>query len=70
MRRQSTSLRLHFDPGATCLAAARECEAEIFLRAYGNTRDEIADEYGPYEHASVFMALDRPRPTTSWPRPG
>ena len=56
MRRQS-SLRLHFDPTGDVLAGARECEAEVFLRAYGNTRDEIADEYGPYEDASVFIAL-------------
>jgi hypothetical protein len=56
MRRQS-SLRLHFDPTGDVLAGARECEAEVFLRTYGNTRAEIADEYGPYEDASVFIAL-------------
>jgi hypothetical protein len=54
---KATSLQLHFDPVGDVLAAARECEAEIFLQAYGNTRDEIADEYGPYEQASAFIAL-------------
>jgi hypothetical protein len=52
-----TPLELHFDPTGDLLAAARDCEAEVFLRAYGNTREEIADEYGPYEDASAFVAL-------------
>jgi hypothetical protein len=55
--RSRSALRLHFDPTGDVLAGARECEAEVFLRAYGNTRDEIADEYGPYEDSSVFIAL-------------
>jgi hypothetical protein len=48
---------LRFDPEADLLAATRECEAEVFLRAYGNTRQQLEDEYGPYEQASVFIAL-------------
>ncbi len=54
---KSTSFELHFDPTGDVLEAARDCEAEVFLRAYGNTRDEIADEYGPYEDSSAFIAL-------------
>ena len=50
-------LSLRFDPEADLLAATRECEAEVFLRAYGNTRQQLEDEYGPYEQASVFIAL-------------
>lgn len=48
---------LHFDVQGDLLDSARECEAEVFLRWYGNTRDELADEYGPYEDSSVFMAV-------------
>ena len=50
-------LSLRFNPDAELLAATRDCEAEVFLRAYGNTRQQLQDEYGPYEHASVFIAL-------------
>lgn len=48
---------LHFDVQDDLLASARECEAEVFLRWYGNTRSELEDEYGPYEDSSVFMAV-------------
>jgi hypothetical protein len=39
------------------LDRARACEAEVFLRAYGNTEADLAEEYGPYEDASLFIAL-------------
>jgi hypothetical protein len=50
-------LSLLFNPEADLLAATRDCEAEVFLRVYGNTRQQLEDEYGPYEQASVFIAL-------------
>ncbi len=50
-------LSLRFNPEADLLEAARECEADVFLRVYGNTRQQLEDEYGPYEPASVFIAL-------------
>lgn len=50
-------LSLRFNPEADLLEAARECEADVFLRVYGNTRQQLEDEYGPYESASVFIAL-------------
>ena len=53
-------LSLQFDPEPDLAEAARECEAEVFLRAYGNTREQLRDEYGPYEDASVFIALSEP----------
>ena len=53
----ATPLRLVFDPSGAELAAARACEAEIFFRTYGNTAAQLQLEYGPYEDASVFMAL-------------
>jgi len=36
---------------------ARHVEAEVFDEAFGNTRDLMADEYGPYEGASVFCCV-------------
>ncbi len=53
----STPLRLVFDPAGDELAATRACEAEIFFRTYGNTVEQLELEYGPYEDASVFLAL-------------
>lgn len=53
----STDLRLVFDPGAQLLEAARACEAEVFLRWFGNTREQLCDEYGAYEDASVFVVI-------------
>ncbi|MGJ7440955.1 hypothetical protein [Aquipuribacter sp. MA13-6] len=52
--------RLVFDPTGDLLAAARECEADVFLARYGNTREQLAQEYGPYEQQSVFLALATP----------
>lgn len=53
-------LSLQFNPEHELLAATRDCEAAVFLRAYGNTREQLAAEYGPYEDASVFIALTEP----------
>ena len=50
-------LRVHFDPQGTLLEEARACESAIFLHWYGNTNEQLAAEYGPYESTSVFVAL-------------
>ncbi|HKG51217.1 MAG TPA: hypothetical protein VKB14_12320 [Actinomycetales bacterium] len=50
-------VRLLFDVQDDLLESARECEAEVFLRWYGNTGEQLAEEYGPYEDSSVFVAL-------------
>lgn len=50
-------LRLVFDPAGAVLASARDCEAEVFLRWFGNTREQLAQEYEPYEDATVFVAV-------------
>ena len=48
------------DPAGEQLRAAQECEAAVFLESYGNTAAQWAEEYGPYESQSVFVAvLDR-----------
>lgn len=50
-------LTMHVDPTGDVLESARDCEAEVFLRWFGNTRAELADEYGPYEDSTVFLAV-------------
>jgi hypothetical protein len=50
-------LNLHFDVRGDLLNAARECEEDVFLQAFGNTREQLADEYGPYNDQSVFVAV-------------
>ena len=55
----SRPLQLHFDPAGALLEAARACEADVFLRWFGNTREQLDDEYAPYDDASVFIALAR-----------
>ncbi len=52
-----TLLRFVLDPVGDELAAALDCEAEVFLESYGNTVGQLADEYGPYGEATGFMAL-------------
>jgi hypothetical protein len=42
------------DPAA---ALARELEREVFYATFGNTRELLADEYGPYEEGSVFLCV-------------
>ena len=51
------SARLVFDVRGPLLEAARACEAEVFLQWYGNTREQLDQEYGPFDASSVFLAL-------------
>ena len=51
------TLRLCFDVRDDLLEGARACEREVFDSAYGNTPEQLAAEYGPYDEASVFIAL-------------
>ena len=48
---------MHVDVRGSLLASARDCEAEVFLRWFGNTRAQLDAEYGSYEDSSVFVAL-------------
>ncbi|MDO8120450.1 hypothetical protein Q6346_03875 [Isoptericola sp. b490] len=54
----SVDARLHVNPTGALLDAARDCELQVFSEWYGNTAAEFADEYGPYDDASVFLALE------------
>ena len=53
----SDVLTVAFNVTGDELAAARACEADVFLSAFGNTRDQLDDEYGPYDEASLFMSV-------------
>jgi hypothetical protein len=53
----SDVLTLSFNVTGNELEAARACEADVFLSSFGNTRDQLQDEYGPYDEASVFMSV-------------
>jgi hypothetical protein len=50
-------LNLHFDVRGDLLASARQCEEDVFLQAFGNTRSQLDEEYGPYDDQSVFVAV-------------
>lgn len=50
-------LRFVFDPIGEELAAAKRCEAQVFLDTYGNTTEEFDLEYGPYEASTGFMTV-------------
>lgn len=51
---------LRFDPSGEQLQAAIECEAAVFHHAYGNTAQQLAEEYGPFQPASVFIGVYEP----------
>jgi hypothetical protein len=57
---RTSVFRLEFDPQGERREAARHCEAEVFLESFGNTAEQMAEEYGPYEDASVFLAVTDP----------
>lgn len=50
--------RMHFDAQGALQESARSCEAEVFRDRYGNTREQLAEEYGDYEDSSVFLVLE------------
>ena len=53
----SATLTLKFNVHGDEQIAARECEADVFLSAFGNTRDQLEEEYGPYEDQSLFLSV-------------
>jgi hypothetical protein len=42
------------EPGA---AASRMLEQSVFLEAFGNTAEQLAEEYGRYESSSIFFCV-------------
>ena len=57
---QEKQFSMHFDPLGPVREAAESCEAAVFLEAYGNTAQQWREEYGPYDAASVFIAIMEP----------
>jgi hypothetical protein len=50
-------LRLVFDPQGDLRRASQACEEEVFAARYGNSAAQLAEEYGPYAAASMFVAI-------------
>ena len=53
----TTELAMHFQVTGRLLESALECESEVFLRWFGNTPEQLAGEYGPYEDATAFLVV-------------
>lgn len=53
----SAPFRLHIDVQGELREAALNCEAEVFLRWFGNTREQLQEEYGPYDDQSMFIVV-------------
>lgn len=54
---QASLLYLRFNVTGDLLEGARQCEEDVFLNAFGNTRDQLDFEYGPYDPQSVFLTV-------------
>ena len=50
-------LFLNFNVTGALLDAARQCEEDVFLKAFGNTREQLDAEYGPYDEQSIFLTV-------------
>lgn len=53
----ATQLSMHFQPAGPLLESALDCEAEVFYQWFGNTREQLAQEYDPYLDATVFLVV-------------
>jgi hypothetical protein len=53
----TTELAMHFQVTGRLLESALDCESEVFLRWFGNTHEQLAEEYGPYEDATAFLVV-------------
>jgi hypothetical protein len=53
----SSLLHLGFNVKGDLLNAARQCEEDVFLKAFGNTREQLDSEYGPYDDQSLFLTV-------------
>jgi hypothetical protein len=59
----SEQLYLDFNVTGDLLEAARRCEQDVFLAAFGNTREQLEEEYGPYDAQSIFLTVSDSRGT-------
>jgi hypothetical protein len=51
--------RLELTPARLAHEEVRRCELEVFGHWYGNTREEFAQAYGPYEGRTAFLSVTR-----------
>ena len=56
-RRSRCPTRIRFSVSGVLAEAARECEAEVFWRRYGNSRAQLEDEYGPFLGRTGFVTV-------------
>ena len=52
-----TALRLLFGVRGDAREAALQCEADVFGHWYGNTRDQLAQEYSEFEAETEFLVV-------------
>lgn len=45
------------NPSGQDLIATRSCEIDVFEEAFGNTLEDFAVEYGPYEAQSLYLSV-------------
>lgn len=53
----SAPVRMLFDVEGALRESALDCEADVFRTVYGNSREELDEEYGPYDADSVFLVV-------------
>lgn len=44
-------------PDEPATELAREVEAQVFTEFFGNTREILDEQYGPYEPSTLFLLL-------------
>ncbi|MDO8309220.1 MAG: hypothetical protein Q7V58_12800 [Actinomycetota bacterium] len=57
VREDSTMMFLGFNVQGALQESARACEQDVFLRAFGNTAEQLQEEYGPYDDQSVWLTV-------------
>jgi hypothetical protein len=51
--------RLELTPARLVHEEVRQCELDVFGHWYGNTPEEFAEAYGPYEERTAFLSVTR-----------
>lgn len=56
-RTRTGLLSLRMAATSALVEGARDCERAVFLDAFGNTAQQLAAEYGPYDAQSVWLTV-------------
>jgi hypothetical protein len=62
-RTRTGVLSLRFGVDGPLVDGARDCERAVFLDAFGNTAEQLHDEYGPYDAQSAWLTVSDPEGT-------